>query len=91
MKTTIEIPDSLYREAKIRAVETGQTLKKLLLTALERELQNEEAEEAQGSYWARRKLRPGYKAALDKGAFSGGTDSTELISEDRESGDGSVL
>lgn len=91
MKTTIDIPDPLYREAKIRAVETGQTLKRLILTALERELRTEVTEEPQGSYWARRKLRPGYKAALDKGAFTGGTDSTDAISEDRKSRDESVL
>lgn len=91
MKTTIEIPDPLYRAAKIRAVETGQTLKRLVLTALERELHSGTTEEPPGNYWARRTLRPGYKAALKKGAFSGGTDSTEAISEDRDAGNGSVL
>lgn len=91
MKTTIEIPDPLYREAKIRAVETGQTLKRLVLTALERELQTATTAEPPGNYWARRKLRPGYKAALKKGAFSSGTDSTDAISEDRDTSDGSVL
>jgi hypothetical protein len=28
MKTTIDIPEPLYRKAKIRAVETGSTLRK---------------------------------------------------------------
>ncbi|MGC9450872.1 MAG: hypothetical protein ACP5I4_05430 [Oceanipulchritudo sp.] len=91
MKTTIEIPDPLYREAKIRAVETGQTLKHLVLTALERELRASVAEKPQGDYWSQRKLRPGYKAALEEGAFTGGTDSTDAISEDRDTRDGSVL
>jgi hypothetical protein len=91
MKTTIEIPDPLYREAKIRAVETGQTLKHLVLTALKRELRGDVAEEPQGTYWSGRSLRPGYKAALAQGAFTGGTDSTVAVSEDRDARDGSVL
>ena len=36
------------------------------------------------SYWATRKLLPEYEAALKAGAFSGGTDSTQIISEDRD-------
>jgi len=91
VKTTIEIPDTLYREAKIRAVETGQTLKRLMLTALERELQTGTVNESKGNYWGRRKLRPGYKAALKAGAFQSGTDSTEAISADRDKADETVL
>lgn len=60
MKTTIDISDALYRQAKIRAVETGQTLKQIVLTSLEKEL-NPAATVAEepGSYWANRKLVPG--------------------------------
>jgi plasmid stability protein len=36
------------------------------------------------SYWATRKLLPEYEAALKAGAFSGGTDSTQIISEERD-------
>lgn len=36
MKTTIDIPDALFRKAKIRAAERGVTLKSLLIDALER-------------------------------------------------------
>ncbi len=36
------------------------------------------------SYWATRKLLPEWEAALNAGAFSGGTDSTEIISEERD-------
>ncbi len=36
------------------------------------------------SYWAKRTLLPEYEAALKAGAFSGGTDSTQIISEDRD-------
>lgn len=36
------------------------------------------------SYWANRKLLPEYEAMLKTGAFSGGTDSTQIISEERD-------
>lgn len=39
MKTTIDIPEPLYREAKIRAVQTESTLKELILNVLQHELQ----------------------------------------------------
>ena len=35
MKTTIEIPDPLFRKAKSRAAERGQTLKQLVAEALQ--------------------------------------------------------
>jgi hypothetical protein len=38
MKTTIEIPDPLFRRAKSRAAERGQTLKQLVAEALEEKL-----------------------------------------------------
>jgi len=92
MKTTIDIPEQLYKMAKIRAVEQGQTLRQIVLSSLKHELEHPQTvEEAPTSYWAKRKLRPGYKAALQAGAFSGGTDSTTIISEDRTSRDEALL
>ena len=38
MKTTIEIPDPLFRRAKSRAAERGQTLKQLVTDALREKL-----------------------------------------------------
>jgi hypothetical protein len=38
MKTTIEMPDDLFRTAKSVAAIRGQTLKQLITTAIEREL-----------------------------------------------------
>lgn len=38
MKTTIEIPDPLFRKAKSRAAERGQTLKEFLTEALQAKL-----------------------------------------------------
>jgi len=40
MKTTIEIPDPLFRQAKVAAVKRGVTLKTLLVSALRNELGN---------------------------------------------------
>ena len=39
MKTTIEIPDPLFRRAKSRAAERGQTLKEFVTEALQARLQ----------------------------------------------------
>lgn len=86
MKTTIDIPESLYKKAKIRAVEQGQTLKQIVLSSLERDLEAPKSvQEPRASYWANRRLLPEYEAALKSGALSGGTDSTAIISEDRDS------
>lgn len=38
MKTTIEIPDALFRRAKSRAAERGQSLKQLVSEALQEKL-----------------------------------------------------
>jgi len=87
MKTTIEIPEPLYKRAKIRAIETGQTLKHLVLVSLNRELQEASlTPDAGKSFLERRQLLPGYKTAMKAGAFrpaAGVRDVTELISEDR--------
>lgn len=90
MKTTIDIPDVLYKRAKIRAVETGRTLKDLVLSSLEKELDPTSSPPSSPS-WANRKLRPDFEAALRSGAFSGGTDSSVMISEDRSSREDALL
>ena len=38
MKTTVEIPDPLFRKAKAKAAERGQTLKEFLSEALQEKL-----------------------------------------------------
>jgi hypothetical protein len=43
MRTTIEIPDPLFRKAKSRAAERGQTLKQLVTEAIEEKLAAPEA------------------------------------------------
>jgi hypothetical protein len=39
MKTTIDIPDALYKRVRIRAIERGKTLKQIVLASLEREFE----------------------------------------------------
>lgn len=39
MKTTLEMPDELFRRAKATAAQRGQSLKHLITVALERELE----------------------------------------------------
>jgi hypothetical protein len=85
MKTTIELPDELYRRAKIRAVEQGGTLKDLIVTALVHEIQTPLAPApAVESAWSRRQLTPEYDRFLKTGAFSGGSESTYLLSDERD-------
>jgi hypothetical protein len=40
MKTTIEIPDSLFRQAKARAAERGIPLRQFVRNGIEKELQS---------------------------------------------------
>lgn len=88
VKTTIDIPDALYRKAKIRAVETGRTLKDLVLTSLEKELSPASANASSGqSFMERRKLLPGFARFDAEGAFTlrpDDRDITDLISDDRD-------
>lgn len=91
MKTTIDIPDPLYKRVKILAVERGQTLKQVVLGSLERELETGgRVGEPRSSYWAERDLRPGFKRLLETGGLGGGTDCTEMISDERSSCDESA-
>lgn len=84
MRTTIDIPEPLYRKAKMRAVEKGTSFKALVLKALEHELLLEQSPPSEVPYFARRKLLPEFKKLMESGALRGGRDSTEMISEDRD-------
>ena len=48
MKTTIEIPDPLFRKAKSRAAERGQTLKEFVTGALQARLAAESGPDRPG-------------------------------------------
>jgi hypothetical protein len=54
MKTTIELPDPLFRRAKSAAIEAGLTLKQLFTEALEWRLDsNRKANKRAGPQWKR--------------------------------------
>lgn len=86
-KTTIDIPEPFYRKAKINAIERKQTLKQLVLQALQRELDlSVEGDAKQQTFGGRRNFIPSYEKAAKAGAFSpppGACDITTSISEDR--------
>ena len=91
MKTTVDIPELLYRQAKIRAVEQGSSLKELLVRGLQRELRAAGGIAEDGTrrvpYFARRKLLPTFIHFQSAGAFrpkAGNRDVTDLISDDRD-------
>jgi len=92
MKTTIEIPDELYKKAKIHAIDSGMTLKQIVITSLKNELEKQiSRSETTPTFAQRRKLIPSYQAALDAGAYAGGTDSSLIVSEDRSSREDALL
>jgi hypothetical protein len=51
MKTTIEIPDPLFRRAKSKAAERGQTLKELVPEALQEKLAGNAGARAGAPEW----------------------------------------
>ena len=40
MRTTIDIPDTLYKELTVRAARRGRTVREIILSAVEKELQD---------------------------------------------------
>jgi hypothetical protein len=53
MKTTVEIPDPLFRKAKSKAAERGQTLKEFMTEALKEKLLKEPRMSAGEPGWMR--------------------------------------
>ena len=53
MKTTIEIPDALFRKAKSKAAERGQSLKDLMTEALQEKLAGKDVSAAGEPRWMR--------------------------------------
>ncbi len=51
VKTTLEIPDALFRNAKATAALRGQTLKQLVTAALEKFLQEETLPQSRQPGW----------------------------------------
>jgi hypothetical protein len=66
MQTTINLPDSLYRESQARAASRGATVEQFIVEAVAREIQGSPGSAAFGSYGDRevelpvvRSRRPG--------------------------------
>lgn len=85
MKTTLEMPDKLFRRAKATAAQRGQSLKQLVTVALEREL----AGPASGAKTSGRKRAAAFLRELDKisrkigAAWPEGVSAVEAIREQR--------
>ena len=75
MRTTIEMPDALFRRAKVRMAERGVTFRSLVIDAVEQALAERPASpfvlrEASAGYGAGRKEKVSRKAinrAIDEG------------------------
>jgi len=71
MKTTIDIPEALYKRAKILAVERGQSLKDVVVASLERELGAAAVvAEPPVPYWGRRRVLPEFQRLSESGALA---------------------
>ena len=82
-------PEALHSKLRKIAAAHRRSVAQETIHLLEMAIKAEEEAPSDGgsqgaSYWANRKLLPEYEAALKAGAFSGGTDSTEIISEERD-------
>ncbi len=75
-------PDTLHARLQQTAAAHHRTITQETIHLIEKALADEPAP-AKG-YWGEHTLLPEYKAALKAGAFSGGTDSTIAISEERD-------
>lgn len=81
-------PADLHDKLRRIAARHRRSLTQETIHLLETAIGAEEKEAAEASpavsKWAKRKLLPEYEAMLKTGAFSGGTDSTQIISEERD-------
>lgn len=79
-------PESLHARLKETAAAHRRSVTQETIHLLEMALAQEEAislKPGETSYWKNRKLLPGYVAALRAGAFSGGSDFTTIVSDER--------
>lgn len=82
-------PEDLHAKLRQIAASHRRSVTQETIHLLEKAISTEEqtppASGGSGaSYWANRKLLPAYEEMLKTGAFSGGTDSTQIISEERD-------
>ncbi len=87
VKTTIDIPEPLYKRAKIKALERGESLRQVVLDALAHELDAPIEMSRKATFAQRRTLVPAFVLQEAKGAYNsrdGQPDVTTLISEERD-------
>lgn len=90
MKTTLELPDDLYRQAKALAALKGQTMKDWLTALLRRELESPAPARDAGDAAA----VDGFNAELDRlcervsAGWQGPQDAAQAVREQRRSLDG---
>jgi plasmid stability protein len=81
-------PEALHAKLRRIAAAHQRSIEQETIDIIEKGIASEEEAAAHVSStvskWAQRKLLPEYQALLASGAFSGGTDSTQIISEDRD-------
>ena len=81
-------PKDLHAKLRQIAVSHRRSVTQETIHLIEKAILSEEkatpASNSGQSKWANRKLLPEYEAMLETGAFSGGTDSTIALSEERD-------
>ena len=78
-------PEALHAKLRQIAAAHSRSVTQETIHIIETAIVAEEkAAPAGQSKWANRKLLPEYEAMMKTGAFSGGTDSTQIISEERD-------
>jgi plasmid stability protein len=80
-------PEDLYARLKKTAAAHQRSVPQETIRLLEvaLALDPRATQERNGaSYWSTRNLLPAFEAALRSGAFSGGTDSAEVMSDERD-------
>jgi len=77
-------PDALHSKLKQSAVENRRSVTQEAIVLLEHALRENSAPSPK-AYWGNRTVIPELKTSIARGAFSEGTDSTLIISEERDS------
>jgi plasmid stability protein len=77
-------PAALHARLKQTAAAHRRSVTQETIHLLEQALASEAPRATRGSYWARRELLPEYEILLKSGALSGGTDSSLMISGERD-------
>jgi hypothetical protein len=80
------LPEALHARLRQAAASHQRSLAQETIILLEFALEQEPISGAppKESYWAQRTLLPEYAALLKSGTLTGGTDSTQMISEERD-------